>query len=170
MAKLNDEEKIQYLKRSYSAVDGLWFMKVEDSYDFDKALEIDNEVWKVVPKIQARFLKSVLGVGKGLEALEQCFSEKLQLDDIEFEVKREENILTITIFRCHWHELMVNSNREHLSPSIGATICNTEYSGWAQEFGEGISFKILSKLCDGNKECLLQFSEKSQFPGTNLPN
>jgi len=160
MAKLNDEEKIRYLKRSYSAVDGLWFMKVEDSFDFDKALEIDNEVWKVVPKIQARFLKSILEVDEGLEALEQCFSEKLRLDDIEFEAKRDGKILTITIFRCHWHELMVNSNREHLSPSIGETICNTEYSGWAQEFGEGISFKMMNRICGGGKECLLQFSEK----------
>lgn len=159
MKKLNDEEKIQYLKRSYSAVDGLWFMKVEDSFDFDKALEIDNEVWKVVPKIQARFLKTALGVDKGLEALKQCFTEKLRLDDIEFSVKSNENILTITISRCHWHELMVTSNREHLSPRVGETICNTEYSGWAQEFGEGISFQMLSRICDGGRECVLQFNK-----------
>ena len=59
MRNLDDKETIRYLKRSYSAVDGLWFMKVEDSFDFDKALEIDNQVWKVVPKIQARFLKTL---------------------------------------------------------------------------------------------------------------
>lgn len=158
MKNLNHEEKIQYLKRSYSAVDGLWFMKVEDSFGFDKALEIDNEVWKVVPKIQARFLKSALNVDKGINALEQCFSEKLRLDDIEFEVKRDGEILTFTIFRCHWHELMVNSNREHLSLSIGETICNTEYSGWAREFGEDISFTMLNRICGAGEECLLQFS------------
>jgi hypothetical protein len=159
MKYLNDGEKIQYLKRSYSAVDGLWFMKVEDLFDFDKALEIDNEVWKVVPKIQARFLKTALGVEKGLEALEQCFTEKLRLDDIEFIEERTEHILTITISRCHWHELMVKSNRVHLSPRVGETICNTEYSGWAQEFGEDISFHMLSRICDGGKECILRFSK-----------
>ena len=160
MAKLNDEEKIRYLKRSYTAIDGLWFMKVEESFNFDKALELDNEVWKVVPKIQARFLKSVLGVNNGLEALELCFTEKLRMDDIEFKVTRDGKILTITIVRCHWYELMVNSNRERLSSSIGETICNTEYSGWAQEFGEDISFKMLSRICGSGKECILQFIEK----------
>jgi hypothetical protein len=159
MRNLNDEEKIQYLKRSYSAVDGLWFMKVEDSFDFDKALEIDNEVWKVVPKIQARFLKTALGVDKGLEALEQCFTEKLRVDGIKFDVKREENNLTISISRCHWHDLMVESNRENLSPRIGETICNTEYSVWAQEFGESISFKMPSRICGSGRECVLQFSK-----------
>jgi hypothetical protein len=159
MRNLNDEEKIQYLKRSYSAVDGLWFMKVEDSSNFDKALEIDNEVWKVVPKIQARFLKAALDADKGLEALGQCFTEKLRLDDIEFDMKRNQNVLTITISRCHWHDLMVDSNRENLSPRVGEIICNTEYSVWAQEFGEGISFKMPSRICDGGKECILQFSE-----------
>ena len=157
MKNLNDEEKIQYLKRSYSAVDGLWFMKVEDSFDFDKALEIDNQVWNVVPKIQARFLKNALGSDKGLKALEQCFTEKLRLDDIEFTVKRDDKTLLITISRCHWHELLVKSNREHLSLRIGETICHTEYSGWAQEFGESISFNMLNRICDGGKECILQF-------------
>jgi hypothetical protein len=159
MKNLNDEETIQYLKRSYSAVDGLWFMKVEDSFDFDKALEIDNQVWEVLPKIQARFLKTVLGVDKGLEALEQCFTEKLRLDNIDFKVKNDEKSLIITISRCHWHELMVKSNREHLSPRVGKTICDTEYSGWAQEFGEGISFKMLDRICNGGKECILRFSK-----------
>lgn len=160
MRNLNDEEKIRYLKRSYSAVDGLWFMKVEDSSDFDRALEIDNEVWKVIPKIQARFLKTALSADKGLEALEQCFIEKLKLDDIEFDVKRNQNVLTITISRCHWHDLMVKSNRKNLSSRVGETICNTEYSGWAQEFGEDISFTMLDRICSGEKECVLRFSVK----------
>jgi len=159
MRKLNDEEKINYLKRSYSAVDGLWFMKVEDSFNFDKALEIDNQVWEVVPKIQARFLKTALGVDKGLEALEQCFAEKLRLDGIDFDVELNQNVLTITISRCHWHELMVKSDRENLSPRVGESICNTEYSVWAREFGESISFRMLDRICGSGKECILRFSD-----------
>ena len=158
MRNLNNQEKVQYLKRSYSAVDGLWFMKVEDSFDFNKALEIDNEVWKVVPKIQSRFLKTALGVDQGLKALEQCFTEKLRLDGIEFDVERNQSVLTITISHCHWHDLMVKSGRENLSPRVGETICNTEYSVWAQEFGESISFEMPSRICSGSKECILQFS------------
>jgi len=54
MLKLTDKQIVEYFKRSYTAVDGLWFMKVEEIYGFDTALDIDEEVWKVMPKIQAR--------------------------------------------------------------------------------------------------------------------
>jgi hypothetical protein len=57
MTKLSSQQVAEYFNRSYKAVDGLWFMKVEEKYEFDVALELDNEVWKVMPKIQARMIK-----------------------------------------------------------------------------------------------------------------
>ncbi len=52
MKHLTDQQAAEYFHRSFTAVDGLWFMKVEEKHGFDAALEIDNEVWKVLPKIQ----------------------------------------------------------------------------------------------------------------------
>jgi len=57
MKKLTQGEVSKYLYQSYSKVDGLWFMKVEEQFGFEKALEIDTGVWKILPKIQARYLK-----------------------------------------------------------------------------------------------------------------
>jgi hypothetical protein len=54
MLKLTDRQIADYFHRSYTAVDGLWFMKVEAACGFDTALDIDTGVWKVMPKIQAR--------------------------------------------------------------------------------------------------------------------
>ena len=59
-------------------------MKVEEKYGFDTALEIDNEVWKVLPKIQARMLKSAGRMERGMEALFECFATKLKLDGFVF--------------------------------------------------------------------------------------
>jgi len=63
-----DERVItEYLRRSYSAVDGLWFMMVEKEFSFDDALKIDESVWGVLPKIQSRKAKELLCLeGKGL--------------------------------------------------------------------------------------------------------
>ena len=58
--KLTDKEIAEYLHRCYTAVDGLMFVKVEEKYGFDVAPNIDEEVWKVMPKIQSRFLKNKL--------------------------------------------------------------------------------------------------------------
>ena len=69
MTRLTEEQKTEYFRRSYTAVDGLWFMKVEEAYGFDNALDIDDEVWKVLPKIQARMLKGLTETGDDLESV-----------------------------------------------------------------------------------------------------
>jgi hypothetical protein len=84
--RLTHDQIREYLVRSYTAVDGLWFMKVEEQFGFEKALEIDTLVWEVMPKIQARQLKSFLGVDSGLDALRACYSEKLSLDGFDFQM------------------------------------------------------------------------------------
>ncbi len=83
--RLSADEIREYLARSYTAVDGLWFMKAEEQFGFEKALEIDALVWAVMPKIQARQLKSFLNLDSGLDALWSCYSEKLSLDGFDFQ-------------------------------------------------------------------------------------
>lgn len=158
---VSNKEKENYLKRSYSAVDGLWFMMVEEEFGFEKALEFDQKVWSVMPKIQARFLKNSLGSGNGLEGLKICYSEKMRLDGFEFEVESKDNSFTVNITACPWHETMVTSGREHLSSKIGETICTVEYSGWAKEFGENIKAEITDRICTGNKTCVVKFRERA---------
>jgi hypothetical protein len=158
---LDDKQKIQYLKLSYSDVDGLWFMKTEEQYGFKQALNIDNEVWKVMPKIQARFLKSIYGLDKGIEALQRCFTEKLLMDGCEFqaETDKQKYCLRITILKCHWYDLIFKSGRDSVAQDVGNLICNTEYSGWAHEFGENIAFEFGSQICCGSKSCVLLFNQ-----------
>ena len=39
MFQPDDKQTVEYLRRSYSAVDGLWFMKVEEKRGFEEALD-----------------------------------------------------------------------------------------------------------------------------------
>jgi len=160
MIELTDKQIAEYFHRCYTAVDGLWFMKVEEKYGFDVALDIDVEVWKVMPKIQARKLKSFCNLDKGLDALLECFSTKLHLEDFKFNVEKfkDEKGFKIIITECPWHNTMVKSGREHLSGKIGTRICNTEYSVWAKEFGDDIQFELESQICNGSQFCILKFN------------
>jgi len=160
MIQLNDKQVAEFYQRSYTMVDGLWFMKVEEKYGFDAALEIDNEVWKVVPKIQARMLKSMGTRDNGEEALFECLVTKLTLDGFKFDAERSAcgSGFRLIIERCPWHDLMVKSGRERLSGQVGAVICNTEYSVWASEFGANIQFELQCQLCKGSDTCVMQFS------------
>jgi len=158
MIKLTEKQISDYFHRSYTSVDGLWFMKVEEKYGFDTALEIDREVWKVLPKIQARLLKSMSQFDTGIVGLFECFTTKLKLDGFEFRTEGGMNELKIIISKCPWHETMIKAGREDLSEKIGDVICNTEYTVWASEFGSNINFERGDRLCKGDSNCVLRFS------------
>jgi hypothetical protein len=157
MIRLSDKQIAGYFHRSYTTVDGLWFMKIEEKYGFDAALDIDNEVWKVFPKMQARLLKSMGKLDNGIDALYECLTTKLAIEGFTFEAKKHDDGFTIVIVECLWHKLMVKSGRENLSGKVGTLVCNTEYSVWASEFGEGIRFELGRQICRGSKSCILQF-------------
>ena len=160
MIELSSKQIAEFWHRSYASVDGLWFMKVEEKYGFDAALDVDNEVWKVLPKMQARMMKSMGGTGDGIDGLFECLTTKLNLEGFKFEAKKTGNDdgFMITISKCPWHDLMVKSGREELSGRVGSLICNTEYSVWASEFGNNIRFELGDQICMGSGSCVLQFS------------
>ncbi|MCL6630296.1 MAG: DUF6125 family protein, partial [Armatimonadetes bacterium] len=86
---IDDKAIIQYLRRSYFAADGLWFTKLEEEHSYDDALRIDELVWEVLPKIQARKAKELLNIECGslpdlLRALELKFvAERYKYQTIE---------------------------------------------------------------------------------------
>jgi len=161
MADLTEQQKTEYFYRGFAAVDGLWFMKVEEQFGFDKALEIDNEVWKVLPKIQARKMKDLKKVGNGLDALRGCFSERMRLEGMAFKIEKNEKDKTfrLIIDNCSWHEVMKKSGRQHLAAMIGSTICPSDYGTWASEFGCKFNLDEKDRICCGSKLCVLHFSE-----------
>jgi len=157
MIELTDKQIAEFWHRSYASVDGLWFMKIEERYGFDTALDIDDEVWNVLPKIQARAMKSMTYVGDGLNGLRECLTTKMVLEGFVFNVEQVGDGFNIVISTCPWHERMVKSSREELSGKVGTRICNTEYSVWASEFGDEIQFEMKDQLCEGATVCLLTF-------------
>jgi predicted ArsR family transcriptional regulator len=165
MIELTQKQIAEYFHRSYSAVDGLWFMKIEGKYGFDVALDIDNEVWKVFPKIQARLLKSMGKLEDGIEGLHEALTTKLKLEGCEFKTEKADRGFRITLNNCPWHNLMVKSKREALSGKVGALICNTENSAWAAEFGPGIKFELKRQICTGSKSCILKFASTKADEG-----
>ena len=159
MIELNDRQTADSFHRSYAAVDGLWCTKVEEKYGFDIALDIDNEVFKVKPKIQARKLKELANIGNEIEALFQCLTTKLTLEGYSYRAERigNDGSFRIIINECPWHNTMVRSGREQLPPKVGSRICSTEYSVWASEFSDNIQFEQECRTCEGSESCTIQF-------------
>jgi hypothetical protein len=159
MFELNDKQIADFFRRSYTAVDGLWFMKAEERCGFDAALDLDDEVWKIFPKVQARMLRDMGKTASNLDGLRECFTTKLAIEGFRFDVDAAGSSFRVTISRCPWHDAMVKSGREALSGKVGTRICGTEYSVWAAEFGRGIRFERKSEICTGGERCVLEFSQ-----------
>jgi hypothetical protein len=159
MINLNENQKNEYFYQSYAKVDGLWFVKIEEKYGFENALHIDEEVWKVMPKIQARLLKKMGNREKGLGDLFECLSTKLNLEGyvIAPNFKEDAKEFSITILECPWYKIMAQSGRESQAAVIGPRICGSEYAVWAKEFGPGISFSMDSHICNAEPACVLRF-------------
>jgi len=132
-------------------------MKVEEKYGFDTALQIDKEVWKVMPKIQARMIKSMQKIGEGEVALLKSLETKLALEGFKFKVEQDEMGFRIQVRDCPWHNLIVRSGREKISAKVGTTICNIEYSIWASEFDKNMQFRLTAQKCNGSELCVLNF-------------
>ena len=136
-------------------------MKVEEKYGFNAALEADEEVWKVMPKIQARMIKSMLGKRGGDVTLLESLDAKLSLEGFKYKVEQDETGFRILISDCPWHNLIVKSGREKLSRLVGTTICNVEYSVWISEFDENIQFTFRTRKCHGSEHCILDFKNSN---------
>jgi hypothetical protein len=159
MIELSEKQIADYFRRCFSSADGLWFLKVEDACGFDRALSIDNEVWKVLPRIQARFFKSAAELGEGLDALLECLTAKLKLEGFSFRVVKDRsgNSFRVRIDRCPWNTLLQESGRKAVAAKVGTLICNTEYSALAAEFGDDIRFRLGQMICGGKEYCTLHF-------------
>ena len=162
MIPLSDQQRADYLRRSYSAVDGLWFMKVEEKFGFDRALDIDDEVWKVLPKIQARMLKTMINRGEGIAACFDCLQAMLSLDGFSFRVEPVDSNGRYRAFIevCPWYNAMVDSERGEFVAQVGTRICNSAFSVLAAEFGDDIRFEMPQQICKGDAGCILQFTKQ----------
>ena len=159
--KLTDKQIADYFHRSFTAVDGLWFMKVEEKLGFEGALEIDRTVWEVFPRIQIRELKGILGLREDAETLRTVLTVALDLKGFTCQLESESGAFKIVITKCPWHDTMVKSGRQHLSARVGDVICQTEYSVWAKEFGGKLKFSFGSpqRICSGANTCVLCFNK-----------
>ncbi|RQW77996.1 MAG: hypothetical protein EHM14_13075 [Methanothrix sp.] len=159
--ELTDEQKAEYFRRSYTSVDGLWFMMIEEKYGFEEALERDEAVWKVLPKIQARAIKQMMNLDRGLDGLQEAVAVRMALEGFDFDLEASECGFCLTISRCPWQELMRKSGRLHISERVSGVICRAEHSVWASEFDEDdaekIGFERETRICQGAEKCILRF-------------
>ena len=162
--KFTDAQIADFLRRSYFAIDGLWFVKTEERRGFDEALDMDESVWDVMSKLQVRKAKAVLGITCGsLADLAKAFQLKLAAEGYEFDVEDAGDRVELNVRVCPWYEILKSSDRTSIAETIAERICAREFAGWIREFSPGIEFEILQRLCvesDGCESCRMLFRQR----------
>jgi hypothetical protein len=160
---LTAEQIEEYLHHSYTRVDGLWFVKAEERYGFDAALALDEDVWKVLPKLQARLLRTQLRVLPDITGLKLALQAKLTLDRYEFKLRETDTGIEAVLSRCPWHELIVRSGRTQIADRVGGVICSVELPVFAREFNCSCAAPGGNRLCRDGAKCVFKFEPLVAF-------
>ena len=98
--KLKDEEIPDFIflhLRNMWAVDGLYYLGIEEKWGTEAATEIDKKVWEVMGKIEARKLKNFLKISKSdipsMMKILQYSGWALDLEDKEIIVEPNKGIV-----------------------------------------------------------------------------
>ena len=160
MPVFDEKAVIEYLRRSYFAVDGLWFVKTEELFSRDDALRLDEQVWQILAKIQARKAKELLKIeGGSLADLALALWLKFAAEGYEYRVaERTSRILRIHVHVCPWLEVLKKAGRMSGAAEICDRICGREGVIWAREFSPDIEFCLETKMPDGAPVCNLLFT------------
>jgi hypothetical protein len=157
-----DAQIADFLRRSYFVLDGLWFVKTEESRGFDEAIALDEAVWEIMSKIQARKAKSLLGIlGNSLADFARAFQLKLAAEGHDYKAELTDQQFVLAIRVCPWYEILKTSGRTHIADIIADRICSREFAGWTREFDPRIETKFELRLCIDNSEaCTVKFRIK----------
>ena len=86
--------------RNLWAVDGLYYLGIEESFGTEAATEIDRKVWEVMGKIEARRIKELFNItGTDIESMIKALSYSgwaLDLEDKEIIIKNDRAIVRNT--------------------------------------------------------------------------
>ncbi len=166
--EIGSETIVEMLRRSYFAVDGLWFVMLEEDQGIERAMELDERVWRIMPKIQARKARELMDCSRDSPAaLVRCMALKLAAEGHEFDVSVPAPVhAEIVITRCPWREVLESSDRTHLAAEIADRICATEAAVWAEEFSDeaapAIEAELAEAICRGDARCRLVFRQPTE--------
>jgi len=149
--------------RNMWAVDGLYYIFIEEQFGIDNATEIDRKVWEVMGKIEARKIKKIFDIkGKDIPSLMKALSYSgwtMDLEDKEIIIQKDKGIIRNT--KCR-----VQDTR--LSKGLSEFACKPVRFGFLKSFAKEINPDIVVKcnLCPPDKHpqdlwCEWEFKEKN---------
>ena len=129
--------------KNWLAMDGLWFLAVEERFGLEMAIELDRAVWERFSPIEARRILKRRGIspGGGLPSLAEALRFRLYAGINEQEIRWTDNgTLVLVMKTCRVHEAR---NRDGRLPFPCRSVGLVEYSAFAHAVDPRIHARCL---------------------------
>ncbi|TFF88119.1 MAG: hypothetical protein EU549_03620 [Promethearchaeota archaeon] len=141
MKKVTDKDKLFYFEKNFFTLDGLWMIETENEIGWEKALEIDLNVWIRLLRIIIRRVKRYLNIESNtLEDLVEILSFRWSAEGWSYNISKENpNKFKIEIQQCPYEQAMSrNPERTEKIPLICKNMCIPFYQNIVKEFNPEI--------------------------------
>ncbi len=148
-----DERLLRLMRSAITAIDGLWFLEVEEKVGFEEAFKIDIKVWKRYGPIIINRIKKALSISSNnLDSFLQVLDYLCAIDGTQFKIKEKSPKLAfLQVIHCPWWENLKRSKRENL---VRCDIVDKEiFPEWAKAFNSKIEFQLDRSLPKGDEAC-----------------
>lgn len=158
---LNKDEFYQLLEKAFTALDGLWFLGVEEDFGFDVALKVDLYVWRRFGQVLIRRMKKMWNK----ETLSR--KEMLHFLDILYvfghlkidRVIEKGNSYTYIVDQCPWWDNLKRSGRDKLIP---CHIVDIEmFKAWLEMLDPQAQVEFQASLPEGQDKCQWKITFKN---------
>ena len=103
-SQFNNEELqlyVEFMLNQFRKADGFWFLGVENTYSYDAAIKMNEEVWHRMGKIMAREIKEKFSIEeKGLKALAKVFRYYPWAIISGYEIVTTDEEIIVTVPHC----------------------------------------------------------------------
>lgn len=146
--------------KNWLAMDGLWFQSAEGRRGMDEAMEMDVDVWRSFTVIEAKRIKTLLGLPdhSGLEGLAKALSLRMYSRLNKDEILLEGNTLTYRVNTCRVQAARSRKNMQwHPCRSVGLV----EYDGFAKTIDDRFTTECIScypQVTDQTCACCWRFT------------
>lgn len=147
LQELSKEDLIKMIdmySKNWLAIDGTWFQAVEKADGMEKAIEMDENSWKVFTVVEARRIMKEFDIppNSGLDGLEKALKyrmySRLNKDVIE---RPDDKTLIYKMMSCRVQAARERKNMEHFPcKSVGII----EYSGFASTIDPRIKTEVIA--------------------------
>jgi hypothetical protein len=151
--------------RNIWRVDGLYFLGIEQKFGTEAATQIDTDCWKILGKLEARELKTLLKLEKN-----DVPSLMLALKHTSWSLSQEQKEIEVSATRGIYRVVKCRTQQTRISKGLGEFPCkNVRFSylkSFAEEFNPDI--QVNCQICPPGKHspnvwCQWEFALKKRL-------